>query len=106
MTAENPFPFQDTYAVANSAGHPISPLWCIRRDDGGIDVPEGCTFGVTDIHDPLGGNREPARIDYLFVHSASGIVQSRVVFTPNTPTEAEQGSVSDHSAVLTSIRVP
>jgi maltose 6'-phosphate phosphatase len=106
ITAENPFPFQDTYAVANGAGHSISPLWCLRRDDGGIDLPEGCTFGVTDIHDPLGGNLEPARFDYLFVHSASGIVQSRVVFTPNTPTEAEQGSVSDHSAVLTSIRVP
>jgi hypothetical protein len=32
-------------------------------------------------------------------------VQSRVVFTPYTPIAAEQGSVSDHSAVLTSIRV-
>jgi maltose 6'-phosphate phosphatase len=106
LTAESPFPFQDTYAVANSAGHPISPLWCIRREDGGIDLPEGCTFGVTDIRDPLGGNLEPARIAYLFVHGASGIVQSRVVFTPYTPIEAEQVSVSDHSAVLTSIRVP
>lgn len=106
LTVESPFPFQDTYAAANSAGHPISPLWCIRRDNGGIDLPEGCTFGVTDIHDPLGGNIEPARIDYLFVHGASRIVQSRVVFTPYTPTEAEQVSVSDHSAVLTSIHVP
>ena len=106
LTAEGPFPFQDTYAVANGAGHLISPLWCFRRDDGGIDLPEGCTFGVTDIRDPLGGNIDPARIDYLFVHGVSGIVQSRVVFTPYTPTEAEQISVSDHSAVLTSIRVP
>jgi hypothetical protein len=95
-----------TYAVANGAGHPISPLWCIRREDGSLDLPEGCTFGVTDIRDPLGGNREPARIDYLFAYGASGIVQSRVIFTPYTPTEAEQVSVSDHSAVLTSIRVP
>jgi maltose 6'-phosphate phosphatase len=106
LTAEGPFPFQDTYAVANGAGNPISPLWCLRREGGGLDLPEGCTFGVTDIHDPLGGGREPARIDYLFVHGASGIVQSRVLFTPFTPMEAEQASVSDHSAVLTSIRVP
>jgi len=54
MTAENPFPFQDTYAVANGAGNPISPLWCIRREDGNLDLPEGCTFDVTDIRDPLG----------------------------------------------------
>jgi maltose 6'-phosphate phosphatase len=106
MTAGGPFPFQDTYAVANGAGNPISPLWCIRREDGSLDLLEGCTFGVTDIRDPLGGNREPARIDYLFVHGASGIVQSRVIFTPYTPIEAEQVSVSDHSAVLSSIRVP
>jgi maltose 6'-phosphate phosphatase len=106
LTVEGPFPFQDTYAVANSAGNPLSPLWCLRRADGGLDLPEGCTFGVADIHDPLGGDRAPARIDYLFVHGASAIAQSRVVFTPLTPIEAEQASVSDHSAVLTSIRVP
>jgi maltose 6'-phosphate phosphatase len=106
LTADSPFPFQDTYAVANGAGNPVSPLWCIRRDDGGIDRPEGCTFGVTPIDDPLGGGREPARIDYLFAHGASGIVQSRVVFTPYTPAKSEQDSVSDHSAVLTSIHVP
>jgi maltose 6'-phosphate phosphatase len=106
LTAEGPFPFQDTYAVANGAGNPVNPLWCLGRADGGLDLPEGCTFGVTDIHDPLGGDRTPARIDYLFVHGPSGTVQSRVVFTPLTPMEAEQVSVSDHSAVLTSIRVP
>ena len=106
MTADGPFPFQDTYAVANGAGNPISPLWCIRCEDASLALPEGCTFGVTDIHDPLGGNLEPARIDYLFVHGASSIVQSRVIFTPFTPIEAEQVTVSDHSAVLTSIRVP
>jgi maltose 6'-phosphate phosphatase len=106
LTAEGPFPFQDTYAVANGAGNPLSPLWCLRREDGGLDFPEGCTFGVTDVGDPLGGGRDPARIDYLFVDGARGIVQSRVVFTPYTPIEAEQASVSDHSAVLTGIRVP
>jgi hypothetical protein len=63
-------------------------LWCIRREDASLDLPEGCTFGVTDIHDPLGGNLAPARIDYLFVHGASGIVQSRVIFTPFTPIES------------------
>jgi maltose 6'-phosphate phosphatase len=106
ITAEGPIPFEDSYAVANGAGNPASPLWCIPRADGGLDLPEGCSFGVTPIRDPLGGDRTPARIDYLFVHGASGIVQSRVVFTPYAPTEAEQVSVSDHSAVLTSIRVP
>jgi maltose 6'-phosphate phosphatase len=106
ITVESPFPFQDAYAVANRTGNSVSPLWCIRREDGGIDLPEGCTFGVTHMRDPLGGDLEPARIDYLFVHGASGIVQSRVVFTPYTPAKAEQDSVSDHSAVLTSIHVP
>ena len=106
ITAETPVAFEDSYAVANRAGNPASPLWCTRRDDGGIDVPEGCTVDVSAIRDPFGGEPEPARIDYLFVHGASGIVQSRVVFTPYTAIEAEQVSVSDHSAVLTSIRVP
>jgi maltose 6'-phosphate phosphatase len=106
ITAEGPIPFEDSYAVANGAGNPASPRWCIRRDDDGIDLPEGCTVDVSAIRDPFGGEPAPARIDYLFVHGASGIVQSRVVFTPFNPTEAEQVSVSDHSAVLTSIRVP
>jgi maltose 6'-phosphate phosphatase len=106
LTAEGPVPFQDTYAVTNGAGNPVSPPWCLRRDDGGVDLPEGCTFGVTPIRDPLGGDLAPARLDYLFVHGASGIIESRVVFTPYTPAEAEQVSVSDHSAVLTGLRVP
>jgi maltose 6'-phosphate phosphatase len=106
ITAEGPIPFEDSYAVANGAANPASPLWCIQRDDGGIDRPEGCTIDVSAIRDPFGGEPAPARLDYLFVHGASGIVQSRVVFTPFNPTEAEQVSVSDHSAVLTSIRVP
>jgi maltose 6'-phosphate phosphatase len=106
ITVENPFPFDDSYAVANGAGNPASPLWCIQRDDGNIELPEGCTVDVSDIQDPLGGEPAPARIDYLFVHGERSIVQSRVVFTPYTPIEAEQVSVSDHSAVLTSIRVP
>jgi maltose 6'-phosphate phosphatase len=63
FTAESPFPFQDAYAVAHGAGNPASLLWCVRREDGGIDLPEGCTFGVTPIRDPLGGALEPARID-------------------------------------------
>ena len=106
MTAERPVPFQDAYAIANRASNPASPLWCIRRDDGGIDWPEGCTVDVSAIRDLLGGEPAPARIDYLFVHGASDIVQSRVVFTPFNPTAAEQVSVSDHSAILTSLRVP
>ena len=106
ITAEGPIPFEDSYVVANGAGNPASPRWCIRRADGGIDLPEGCTVDVSAIRDPFGGEPAPARLDYLFVHGARGIVQSRVVFTPFTPTEAEQVSVSDHSAVLTSIRVP
>jgi maltose 6'-phosphate phosphatase len=106
ITVDTPFPFEDAYAVANGTGNPASPLWCIRRGDGGIDLPEGCTVDVSAIHDPFGGAPEPARIDYLFVHGASGIAQSRVVFTPYTAIAAEQVSVSDHSAVLTSIHVP
>jgi maltose 6'-phosphate phosphatase len=106
ITAESPVAFEDSYAVANRAGNPASPLWCIRRDDGAIGGPEGCTVDVSAIRDPFGGEPEPARIAYLFVHGASGIVQSRVVFTPYAPTEAEQVSVSDHRAVLTSIRMP
>jgi maltose 6'-phosphate phosphatase len=106
ITVESPIPFQDSYAVANGAGNPASPLWCLRRDDGGIDLPEGCTVDVSAMPDPLGSAPAPARMDYLFVHGARRIVQSRVVFTPYTPSAAEQVSVSDHSAVLTSIPVP
>jgi maltose 6'-phosphate phosphatase len=106
ITAEGPIPFEDSYAVANGAGNPASPLWCLRRADGGIALPEGCTIDVSAIRDPFGGEPEPARIDYFFVHGASGIAQSRVVFSPFSPTAAEQVSVSDHSAVLTGILVP
>ena len=45
-------------------------------------------------------------IDYIFVNGVRGIVQSCVVFTPCNPTASERVSVSDHSAVLTSIRLP
>jgi maltose 6'-phosphate phosphatase len=106
ITADSQFPFQDSYAVANSVGNPSSPVSCIRRDDGGIEFPEGCTVDVSEIRDPLRGALEPARIDYIFVNGVRGIVQSRVVFTPFNPTASERVSVSDHSAVLTSIRLP
>jgi maltose 6'-phosphate phosphatase len=106
ITADSQVPFQDSYAAANGAGNPLSPLWCIRRDDGGVDFPEGCTFGVTPMHDPLGGDQAPARIDYLFVHGMSGIGRSRVVFSPYSANPAEQVGVSDHSAVVTGLHVP
>jgi maltose 6'-phosphate phosphatase len=72
ITAEGPIPFEDSYAVANGAGNPASPRWCIRHDNGAIDLPEGCTIDVSAIRDPFGGKPEPARLDDLFVHGASG----------------------------------
>jgi maltose 6'-phosphate phosphatase len=105
ITQDPQTPFQDSYAVAHPVGDPW-PVSCLRRADGGIDLPEGCTVDVSAIRDPLGGPPVPARIDYLFVHGGRAIVQSRVVFTPYNADPAEQVSVSDHSAVFTSIALP
>jgi hypothetical protein len=63
-------------------------------------------LGGSEVTPGFGGDPGPARLDDRFVHGVSAIAQSRVVLTPLNPIEAEQVSVSDHRAVLTSIRVP
>ncbi|MDD5322367.1 MAG: endonuclease/exonuclease/phosphatase family protein [Methylococcales bacterium] len=104
ITEDTEFPFVDSYAEGNNVGNPA--ISCIRLTDGSILFPEGCTIDVSGIRDPLGGEPKPARIDYIFTHGFGEIVQSRVVFTPFTTIESEKVSVSDHSAVFTSINLP
>jgi hypothetical protein len=74
-------------------------LWIVGTARHGV-------FGGGEVTPDFGGEPEPPRLDDLFVHGSNGSAQSQLVFTPLNPTAAEQVNVSDHRAVLTSIRVP
>ncbi|MBW2093169.1 MAG: endonuclease/exonuclease/phosphatase family protein [Deltaproteobacteria bacterium] len=87
--------FTDTYAQLNC------PDCCSQVD------PTGCTYAVPcnvvpcnpyAVNPFTGLPEEPKRIDYIFVKNVEETVSSEVVFN-------EAPWVSDHSAVLTKVRL-
>ncbi|WP_447987086.1 endonuclease/exonuclease/phosphatase family protein [Nitrospira sp. Nam74] len=79
----------------------------------GNGVPDAhCTDGVSSIQGLIdqqtgAGFSTPARIDYLFLHSADTVSLSKVVFDPGNaatgPINSAEPAVSDHSAIFSQI---
>jgi maltose 6'-phosphate phosphatase len=89
--------FFDTYALVQQR-QGVS-IFCEKEFD------QGCTEGVSNVDDPLDPERSKNRIDFIFARQQGSksfsVIDSKVLFNPESVTSPSPPGVSDHSAVVT-----